>query len=65
MPRTKIISDRTRIDIWMLTGLHNRMVEWGKDHGWTKTKIIEYAVAGWLNQRDMEVKSHGLAEVKQ
>lgn len=60
MSRNKAQYDRVRVDVWMLESLHNRLEKWRKANGWSKTKTIEYAVAGWLNDRDMEDKAHGL-----
>ena len=63
MGRERTLSPRVRIDVWMMEGLHDDLMEWCRGHGWSKTKTIEYAVSAWLNQRALEVK-HGLAETK-
>lgn len=57
-------SDTTVISIRLLKAIDNRLETWSKAHGWSKTKTIEYAVDNWLAAREMELQSHGLAEVK-
>ena len=64
MGRDKSRSSRVRVDMWMLESLHRDLVAWSNEHGWSKTKTIEYAVSTWLNQRAMEAKAHGLVKTK-
>lgn len=64
MGREKSRNAKVHIHIAILTALDSRLEEWAKAHGWSKTKVIEYAIAGWLNDRDME-KKNGLAKAKQ
>jgi hypothetical protein len=63
MGREKSRYSKVRVDILMLAGLHERMVKYSKEFKWSKTKIIEDALAIWLNSRDRESKD-GLVKIK-
>ncbi len=52
----KVLYSRVRINTWINSALHDRLVKYSKEYGWSKTKIIEDALANWLNERDMENK---------
>lgn len=64
MGRERQVGKTVQVHIFMLASLHDEMILWGKDHGWTKTKIIEHALSYWLNQRHLEVK-HEVAKTGQ
>lgn len=64
MGREKSRNAKRHFHLVMLAGLYERMEHYSKEFGWSKTKIIEDAVAVWCNKRDMEVE-HGLAKTKQ
>lgn len=65
MGREKTRAATTVISVRLLTALDKRLEVWCDEYGWSKTKTIEYALSGFLNQREMEVKERGLAETKQ
>ena len=64
MTRKRIKNSRVRVDLYMLASVHERLEQYSKEFGRSKTAIIEDAVAIWCNSRDMEAK-RGLAQIKQ
>ena len=64
MGREKVKNSTTVISIRLLTSLDEQLEKFKKEFGWSKTKIIEYALAYWLNMRDMEAKKSGLAKTQ-
>ena len=55
MGRERSVNDRVRVDVWMLAAVHHRLVELSDDIGWSKTKIVEYAVDQWVSERRREL----------
>ena len=69
MGRDKLLTHKSRINLWIIDALDRRLEEFQKTSGWSKTQIIEVAIACFLNAREMEKRERevkrGLAEVKQ
>ena len=56
MIKMKILYNRIRLNTWINSALHDRLVKYSTEFGWSKAKIMEDALATWLNERDMENK---------
>lgn len=63
MGREKILTDRTAILLRLPTSLNSRLEKYTKEFSWSKTFIIEQAIAIWLNARDLDAKD-GLVKTK-
>jgi len=52
--KMKSLHNRVRVNTWVNQALHERMVKYSKEFGWSKTRIVEDALTTWLYDRDME-----------
>lgn len=64
--RSQELHARKAVSFRLMSSMVERLDRQSESIGWNKTKIIEYALATWLNQREMEDKTNGLrlAEIK-
>lgn len=56
MSKIKVLADRVAIHVFINRALDTRLENFTREVGWSKTKVVEQALATWLNQREAEVK---------
>jgi hypothetical protein len=61
MGRQLSTSEREALNLMILSSLNERLDNCAKELGWSKTKIVEYALDTWLSAREKEL-GYGLVQ---